>query len=145
MSESSDNKNEKISIVEKEWSRRKFLRTVGFFTVGVTSVGFKTYMAPTAYSQEDSPLTPSMGYILVDSRICQGCASCMIACSLVNEGCVNLSLSRIQVLQDPFKAWPGDIRLSQCRQCLDPKCVEACPEDALTIDRQHAPGWPTAS
>jgi len=61
----------------------------------------------------------------------------MIPCSLVNEGCVHLSLARIQVMQDPFKAWPGDIRLSQCRQCLDPKCVEACPEEALTIDRKH--------
>jgi protein NrfC len=58
----------------------------------------------------------------------------MLACSLVNEGVENLSLSRIQVIQNPFAKWPADLTVEQCRQCVDPACVSACPEDALRID-----------
>ena len=60
--------------------------------------------------------------------------SCMLACSLVNEGVENLSLSRIQVIQNSFEKWPDDLTIEQCRQCVDPACVSACPEDALKAD-----------
>ena len=53
--------------------------------------------------------------------------SCMLACSLVHEGGTNPSLSRIQVIQNPFLKWPDDLTIEQCRQCLEPACVEACP------------------
>lgn len=76
-------------------------------------------------------LPPSEGYILVDTKKCQGCMTCMLACSLVHEGEENLSLSRIQVIQDPFERFPVDITLEQCRQCISPSCVKACPTGAL--------------
>jgi protein NrfC len=76
----------------------------------------------------------SKGYILVDSKKCQGCLSCMMACSLVHEGEANLSLSRIQVMQNILKNWPDDIKVVQCRQCTDPSCIDACPSGALHID-----------
>ena len=60
--------------------------------------------------------------------------SCMLACSLVNEGVENLSLSRIQIIQNSFEKWPYDLTIEQCRQCVDPACVAACPEDALGVD-----------
>ena len=34
----------------------------------------------------------SKGYLLVDSKKCTGCASCMFACSLAHEGKLNLNL-----------------------------------------------------
>jgi protein NrfC len=58
----------------------------------------------------------------------------MLACSLVNEGVENLSLSRIQVIQNSFEKWPEDLTLEQCRQCVDPACVAACSEEALRVD-----------
>jgi len=58
----------------------------------------------------------------------------MLACSLVHEGIESLSLSRIQVVQNPFGAFPGDLTIEQCRQCVDPICVEQCPENALTVN-----------
>jgi protein NrfC len=58
----------------------------------------------------------------------------MLACSLVHEGVENLSLARIQVLQDPFEKWPDDVTIEQCRQCVDPACVEECPAEALTVN-----------
>ena len=45
----------------------------------------------------------SQGYLLVDTKKCQGCATCMLACSLVHEGKQSLYLARIQVLQNPFR------------------------------------------
>ena len=78
-------------------------------------------------STELKTLPLSEGYLLVDSRICQGCQSCMMVCSLVHEGEANFSLSRIQVMQDILRNWPDDIKIVQCRQCANPLCVEACP------------------
>jgi protein NrfC len=77
------------------------------------------------------PIQACEGYIVVDEKKCQGCVTCMLACSLVHEGVESLSKSRIQVIQDPFGRWPDDLRIEQCRQCIDAPCVEACPEDAL--------------
>lgn len=55
----------------------------------------------------------------------------MLACSLVHEGIESLSLSRIQILQNPFKFFPADVKIEQCRQCVDPACVKACPTGAM--------------
>jgi protein NrfC len=76
----------------------------------------------------------SEGYLLVDSKKCQGCLSCMMVCSLVHEGAASLSLSRIQVMQNILKKWPDDIKIAQCRQCANPFCVRACPTGALYVD-----------
>jgi protein NrfC len=72
-------------------------------------------------------------YLVVDSKKCDGCCSCMAACSLVHEGVGNYSLSRIQVVQDVFARYPEDLQLSQCRQCPTPLCVQSCPSGACHI------------
>ena len=77
------------------------------------------------------PRKAASGYLLVDVKKCQGCLSCMMACSLVHEGLINLSLSRIQVIQNSFARFPEDLTVEQCRQCLEPACVEACLTGAL--------------
>jgi protein NrfC len=58
----------------------------------------------------------------------------MLACSLVHEGVESTSLSRIQVIQSSFEAFPNDVTVEQCRQCVEPACVEVCPVDALKAD-----------
>ena len=78
----------------------------------------------------------SEGYLLVDTKKCQGCVSCMLACSLVHEGTESLSLARIQVLQNPFEKFPADVTVEQCRQCVAPQCAERCPTDAITANDQ---------
>jgi protein NrfC len=82
----------------------------------------------------ESGIPPADGYLLVDIQKCQGCASCMLACSLIHEGVQGLSLSRIQIIQNSFESFPHDLTIEQCRQCLDPPCVEICPVDALEPD-----------
>ena len=91
---------------------------------------------PTAKPATATPVVipPADGYLLVDIEKCQGCATCMLACSLIHEGVESLSLSRIQVMQDSFAAFPGDVTIEQCRQCVEPLCVPVCPTGALAAD-----------
>ncbi|MCP4755604.1 MAG: 4Fe-4S dicluster domain-containing protein [Proteobacteria bacterium] len=118
-------------------SRRRFLRVAGTIVlVAGTGCQFAAGQGSSADLKRaiaNSEFPPSDGYILVDVKKCQGCVSCMLACSLVHEGVESQSLSRIQVIQNAFEAYPDDLTIEQCRQCVDPACVKECPEDALTV------------
>jgi protein NrfC len=122
----------------KTVSRRDFLKYTGTIVLVMGSGCYapihrqsKDFKAPVT---SRSGIPASDGYLLVDIKKCQGCASCMLACSLVHEGVESQSLSRIQVIQNSFEAYPHDVTIEQCRQCVDPLCVEACPTDALKAD-----------
>lgn len=122
-------KNQLVHFIDsKDISRRNFLKVVGVFALGT---GFISCVDPS------SPYPPSQGYILVDTKKCQGCMTCMLACSLVQEGYICQSLSRIQILQNPFTGWPHDISIEQCRHCINPACVETCPLGALHVDTER--------
>jgi protein NrfC len=111
--------------------RRGFMQWSGSVAVG-------GLLAPVTWADERVTTIPaSQGYLLVDSKKCQGCLSCMVACSLVHEGEANLSRARIQVLQNSFEKWPRDLVIEQCQQCVHPACVDACTTGALTVDKKH--------
>jgi protein NrfC len=118
-------KNEQIS-------RRDFLK----FT-GTVALGAGVYPNLIWLDDAIAAIPASEGYLLVDTKKCQGCLSCMLACSLVHEGTENLSLARIQILQNSFAKFPDDLTMAQCRQCVEPACVEACPEKALFVDKKN--------
>lgn len=101
-------------------SRRDFIKHSSMAVIGMYVLGCDTQSTKQA-----------LGFLLLDMKKCQGCISCMLACSLAHEGVENLSLSRIQVLQNPYGKWPDDITVAQCRQCVEPACADACPFDAL--------------
>ncbi len=119
------------------FSRRDFIKCSG--TV-IFVIGSGLYLPSNyGYANQENPdgnpgeIPASQGYLLVDIQKCQGCMSCMLACSLVHEGVSNLSFARIQIIQNPFESFPHDVAIEQCRQCVAPACVEACPEDALGV------------
>jgi len=133
-----EKKDSGVEEYQRTVSRRDFLKVSGTI---VLVLGSGCYLQGNSNSKNlKTPLKslagipPSDGYLLVDTKKCQGCASCMLACSLVHEGVESQSLSRIQIMQNSFEVFPADVRMSQCRQCVDPACVKACPADALTAN-----------
>ncbi len=115
-------------------SRRTFLKCTGTIVFAVGSSGY--LLSGCGTKEDGSGIAVSDGYLVVDVEKCQGCISCMLACSLVHEGAQSPSLSRIQILQDSFGKFPDDLTIEQCRQCESPACVEACLEDALTANAE---------
>lgn len=103
-------------------TRRQFIKVTGTI---ILAAGTGPYL----YASDKIP--PSDGYLLVDIEKCQGCVSCMLACSMVHEGVESLSLSRIRIIQNSFEAFPDDLTIEQCRQCVEPPCVKECPTGAL--------------
>lgn len=131
-------KNKKNKIQENnngDITRRNFLKLSGAAAIGV---GVGGVLPGLIWIDDATAAIPaSEGYLLVDTKKCQGCMSCMLACSLVHEGVENLSLARIQVIQNSFQKWPHDVTVEQCRQCVKPYCVEACPVDALEANSKY--------
>ena len=82
-------------------SRRSFLQ--GSKNVTVAAVVGGTLSGIVWLDDAVAAIPASEGYLLVDTKKCQGCAKCMLACSLVHEGVESLHLARIQVIQKPFK------------------------------------------
>jgi protein NrfC len=122
MSKKTDKEDNSVVTV----SRRDFFKFSGMAIIGSGIIGCNIFPIG------DRKVT--WGFLLVDMKKCQGCLSCMLACSLVHDGIESLSLSRIQVLQNSFGKWPNDLTLIQCRQCVEPACVVACPVGALKPD-----------
>lgn len=63
---------------------------------------------------------------------CSGCRKCEIACSLFHEDRIWPEASRIRV----FMLVPGADFPHFCTQCEDYPCVEACPANALSINKR---------
>ncbi len=121
----------KVIAGNRDISRRDFLKYSGIVIIAVGSEGV-------CMSDARAGSVPSsQGYLVVDTKKCQGCLTCILACSLAHEGEANLSLARIQVLQNPFAKFPNDLSQQQCRQCKKPACLAACPTGALHVDAEN--------
>jgi Fe-S-cluster-containing hydrogenase component 2 len=66
-----------------------------------------------------------------DSKVCAGCRTCEIICSLSHEGVIDIEKSRILVKSNFFK---GSFTPRICHQCSDFPCLYACPEAAIRVD-----------
>jgi protein NrfC len=127
-------------------TRRDFIRVTGAIVIVVGAGGCGSNATDEIPALDNTPapvgtsgpaaviageIPPADGYLLVDISKCQGCASCMLACSLIHEGVEIISLSRIQIMQNSFASFPDDLTIEQCRQCVDPECLKVCPTGAL--------------
>jgi protein NrfC len=117
----------------KDYSRRDFLVSGG---VALAAAAPMATAIPATASPvpADKSYPASKGYLVYDSKKCAGCTTCMLSCSLVHEGIQNLSLSRIQIMQDSFGKFPYDVIMAPCRQCVTPVCVQQCPTGAAYVD-----------
>lgn len=115
----------------KTVTRRDFVTAVGGIGVGAILAG-----TATAFLVKDEvyAIETSGGYLLVDTKKCAGCETCMLSCTLAHSGRTNVNLSRIQLSKNPLGNFPVDVMQNQCRQCPSPACVNACPTQAMHID-----------
>lgn len=116
-------------------TRRDFV--VGAGLVGASAVFGGTIVRGIMLPDEIFAIPASQGYIVVDTKKCSGCESCMLACAVTHHGRASLSLARMQVQTDPFAAFPSGVVQNQCRQCPSAPCVMACPTGANHIDAEH--------
>lgn len=123
--------DEPVNVLGKKLSRRQFLTGLGGVGVGALFGGVLNSLA---LPDEVIAIPASQGYLLVDTKKCAGCTTCMLACALTHHGKTSQSLARLQVTAYPMGQFPNDIDIAQCRQCPFPACVEACPTGANHVD-----------
>lgn len=66
--------------------------------------------------------------VVVDESKCTGCRICEIVCSFAHNKNFNPRRSRISILKDEEN---GTSIPKVCRQCENPLCIEACPNEAI--------------
>lgn len=81
-------------------------------------------------NEEKQKKTPDI-WIARNYENCSGCRKCEIACSYFHEGKIWPEASRVRV----FMLFPGLEVPHLCTQCHDYPCVNACPFDALKVNR----------
>ena len=114
-----------------EITRRRFLQLAGALSFAVAA------SVDLLLPGEVLAIPNSQGFLLVDLKKCQGCCTCMMACSLAHSGIASYTLARIQIQQDSFVNWPDDIFMAACRQCEDAPCVEVCPVRPVKANRPN--------
>jgi protein NrfC len=129
------NKADKKKAGTKDYSRRDFLVGGGAALAACTPAAAAVPTASPAPATNEYAV--STGYLVYDSKKCAGCTTCMLACSLAHEGVQNLSLSRIQIIQNSFGRFPYDVKMAPCRQCVTPVCVQRCPVGAAYVDTEN--------
>ena len=129
-----DNKAVPEKSAKKKFSRRAFVVGSGTALAG----GALTVVAPnTAEAKKQDSYARATHYLVYDSKNCAGCYGCMTACSLVHDGEVNFSLSRIQMHRAVLDEYPFDVQINVCRQCPTPLCVENCPTGAAHVSAEN--------
>jgi len=113
-------------------TRRQFLKSAG--VLGIAAAAGGTIFFP---GKLIAAIPNSAGFLLVDMKKCQGCGTCMMACSMAHSGVASYTLSRIQILQDSFANWPDDVFMAICRQCKDAPCVEVCPVTPVKANKPN--------
>jgi carbon-monoxide dehydrogenase iron sulfur subunit len=70
--------------------------------------------------------------VSAESKVCSGCRTCEVICTLTHDGLIDLERSRIYIKSDPIK---GRFSPVVCHQCPDAPCLHACPDFAIEIER----------
>jgi len=128
-------------------SRREFLKNASLVVGGAAVAGLAGCSPKaTALTQEPNEvikevvkevpkeLQKSIGHIVHNPDICAGCRTCLVVCSIKNEGVSSLELSRLQLTCDELGGWITEMYM--CKQCDGPECVLHCPTGALHIDTE---------
>ena len=69
-------------------------------------------------------------FVIAEPALCNGCNTCMAACSMVHRQAGLQSQPRLTVTRDAVRTAP-----MLCRQCDDAPCARVCPVNAITHER----------
>lgn len=145
---SKENEEEK-NFMQRPTTRREFLKK-SFEGAAGAAVSFSilNYFTDSA---EAKGFELADGIVIVDPVKCTGCRRCETNCTAFNDGKAHPYISRIKVGQNYNfgKTGPtinyqnGDGQLGDftivgetCRQCESPRCINACPMDAIYVDEK---------
>jgi Fe-S-cluster-containing hydrogenase component 2 len=70
---------------------------------------------------------------VTNSKVCTGCRTCEIVCSLTHDGQINPQRARIRVHQEEDRGLDVPV---VCQQCAYPICKNVCTAKAITRDRE---------
>ncbi len=143
----------KKGILDKEYSRRQFLKMSGKGLAGISMTAAMLSLFGCTQKQVEEGVvdliaTPTA--LLVANRAkCTGCQRCETNCTLTNDGKAQPYLARLRVRDSvvfgaeevPADYMHGggflgewDMGPETCKQCADPACVKACGFGALAAD-----------
>lgn len=90
-----------------------------------------------------------------DPKLCAGCAYCEVACAQFHEGAAGatnrnhftakplIKSMGVSPISANAPGWPQALTMATfadysanefCRQCDSPECLDACPENAISVD-----------
>lgn len=142
-------------LLEKETTRRDFLKTAAKGTVAVALGASLLSLVSCTNRMEQKgeltglPLPQSM--LAVNSDLCIGCGRCELACSLANDEAAQPAAAAIHSGRDlQFGAngpqlnyrygsglmGSGQIEPAVCRQCRAPLCANVCPNQAILPNKK---------
>lgn len=67
--------------------------------------------------------------VFVNFQACNGCRICELRCSFQHFGFFSPAHSRIHVHKQEYE---GIDKPKVCRQCVEPYCIPACPQNAIS-------------
>ena len=140
--------SDKKRFLDKDFTRRQFLKLSGKSLVGVTmsSAMLSTLGVTAAALAEDKVKVWAFpqGLLVVNPDRCVGCQRCEINCTLTNDGCCSSYISRVKVTRNLYSSRNGEGLYTEnnwtyfpdtCRQCEEPACGNACPMGAIYADQ----------
>lgn len=143
----------KLGILEKEYSRRQFLKLSGKGLAGIPVTAALLSLIGCTERQVEEDLVEGIAtptsLLVVNRAKCTGCQRCETNCTLTNDGKAQPWLARLHVRDSvvfgaaevpaDYKHGGGflgewDMGPETCKQCADPKCMTACPVGAIAPD-----------
>lgn len=145
----------KTGILEKEYTRRQFLKMSGKGLAGLTMTAAMLSLFGCSEEEVEAGVVDAIaipqGMLVVNRSKCTGCQRCETNCTLINDGKAQPHLARLKMrdsiyvgeegVGSDYQHGDGNLGLwgfapKLCRQCKDPACVKACAKRAIHADEK---------